>query len=354
MNRPIWAIGVTLGIISGAALAYAEDPAAADALFNKGVSEMNAGNYEVACLAIAESQRLDPRPGTLYVFAECEAAAGRIATAVAIYEDFLRTVAGIKSVPARNKYFDRVNKAQAKKDALAKQVPELTLVLPAGASADVRMTRDGDALTAISLGVPIPVDPGEHVITAQTLTGEVRETRVTLTRGQKETVEILLPIPVKEEPFQRFGATKPLPAPSHIEPSADTTAANLPSVSEHAPEEHSRTTLRRTGVIVGGFGVAGAIVGGVLGGLTWQKKSTIEANCVDIYCQPVGKQAADTAQMLGLGSTIAFGIGGMGMAASVVMLVMSRGGKESSKPGVQVGLVEAGPSRAMFGVKGAF
>src|SRR5690606_15567731 len=73
--------------------AGAQDIAAAEALFDKGVADMKAGRHETGCKAIAESQRLDPRPGTLFTLATCEAAWGRIATAVSRYGDYLAVYA---------------------------------------------------------------------------------------------------------------------------------------------------------------------------------------------------------------------------------------------------------------------
>src|SRR5262245_5559003 len=69
--------------------ALADDTAAAEALFNRGMADMDTGHYNTACPAIAESQHLDPRPGTLFTLAVCETRWGRIATAVTRYGDYL-------------------------------------------------------------------------------------------------------------------------------------------------------------------------------------------------------------------------------------------------------------------------
>ena len=67
----------------------------AEVLFEDGVRLMKAGQFDEACPKIAESQRLEPRPGTLFTLAECLANDGKIATALARYEEYLR-VAGVK------------------------------------------------------------------------------------------------------------------------------------------------------------------------------------------------------------------------------------------------------------------
>ena len=55
---------------------------AAKALFDRGVEQLEAGHFNRACPAIEKSYQLDPRPGTLFTLAECEAKRGRLATAV--------------------------------------------------------------------------------------------------------------------------------------------------------------------------------------------------------------------------------------------------------------------------------
>src|SRR6185436_17789381 len=61
----------------------------AQALFDRGLKDMLAGRYSTGCSLIAESEKLDPRPGTLFTLAECYAKAGKLATALAHYGDFL-------------------------------------------------------------------------------------------------------------------------------------------------------------------------------------------------------------------------------------------------------------------------
>ncbi|HRI72733.1 MAG TPA: hypothetical protein PK156_51205, partial [Polyangium sp.] len=110
---------------------------------------------------------MDPRPGTLFAMAECAAAADHIATAAALYEKFLATVARIESQTQQAKYLARVNKAQIRRDELLSEIPRLTLVAPPGLNSDARITLDGETIASTSLGVERPVNPGDHVIAVQ-------------------------------------------------------------------------------------------------------------------------------------------------------------------------------------------
>ena len=88
-------------LLSVAAPAFADDPYAeqdedpykhldAEAQFKDGVAAMRRRDFDEGCPMIARSFELDPRPGTSYALAECEAQWGRLATAVAHFKQFLR------------------------------------------------------------------------------------------------------------------------------------------------------------------------------------------------------------------------------------------------------------------------
>ena len=80
------------------------------------------------------SYKLDPRAGTLFTLAECEAKRGRLATAMARYDDYLSLYARLSEEQLR-KQGVREKIARNQKVALSLQVPELTLLLPSEAPA---------------------------------------------------------------------------------------------------------------------------------------------------------------------------------------------------------------------------
>jgi hypothetical protein len=259
------------------------------ALFNQGLKEMLAGDCAHGCPRIAESYRLDPRPGTLFTLAECDARWGRTASAVALYAGFLRSVERMPTA-AREKQADRVTIATSQVQQLTPHVPSVVLTLPPNTPRGTTVRQDDMVIGEPALGIPLPIDPGEHVIRVQIPSGAVREQRFRIQDDQR--LDIAVELPTAEQP-----ATAPLAA-SSTPPSNRTLA-----------------------YAIGGFGVAAVAVGAVTGLMTMSRKSTIESNCNDIWCNPDGKSAADEARTTGAVSTVAFGVGLAGLATGIVLLL---------------------------------
>lgn len=314
--------------------ALAQSASSADALFDKGVAEMEAGRFATACPALAESQMLDPRPGTLFALAECERKAGRLATARARYAEYLRIVAGMTGA-TRQKHAERAQIAETEARALEPEVPTLVLRLPPKAPTDVRVTRDGQEVAAAALGEPQPVDPGEHVITSQAPSGPLVEQRVTLARRERKAVDLRL----ENAPV---AASPPVIAPA-------------PPASEGAEPVDGKGRFI-AGLAVGGFGIAGLVVGGIAGGLAIGQKKIVDEHCKTITtCDDPGYAAVQSGKTIGTVSTVGLVVGLAGVAAGVVLVLTApRGSKATGmSPAMRAGVLRAGPGGALFGVEGA-
>ncbi len=287
--------------------AMAEDLAVADALFKKGLEDMEAGKFDTACPAIGESMRLDPRPGTLFTLAECEGKAGKIATAVARYEDYLQLFARL--TPAQQKkQLGREQIAAERKNALSADVPLLTLVLPPNAPPGTRVIRDGVDLAAPAIGLALPVDPGQHLIVVQVPDQPPSETKITIAKKEKKTLTLEIKI-VKVD--------KPPPKNDQVQqPKND-------QVQQQVPPDTGKTSGRRMGAyVVGGIGIAGVAVGAVTGAMVFGKKGTITGNChgaTGTDCNQTGLDAVNSAKGLGTVSTIAFIAGGAAVVTGVIL-----------------------------------
>ncbi len=291
-----------LASVSVAAVAQAQDSVVSEALFNRGVADMEAGRFDNACPAIAESLRLDPRPGTLFTLAECEAKWGKIASAITDYTDYLGLVSRMSaSEHAAQADREKISREQIEK--LRPQLPHLTLVLPAGAPADVAVKRDGTTLTSVSLGIELPVDPGDHLIVTQVPGGPEHTQHVTLGPGERKRLELEMAPP----------------RANRVVPSAASNRTRSTASAYPQPRARSGSHDRTWAWVAGGIGVAGVSVGTVTGLMSMSKKKTVDDNCTGSVCNAEGKSAADTGKMLGTTSTVSYGVGLAGLATSVLL-----------------------------------
>jgi hypothetical protein len=341
-----------LGPLSVATPALAEDVEAATTLFNRGLSDMEAGWYTTACPALAESQRLDPRPGRLFTLSQCEVRWGRVATAVTRLAEYLQLYEHLPpDQKAKQEERSKVAKDQLSK--LTPEVPELTLSLPPGAPAGTLVKRDDAVVAGAALGVSLPVDPGEHVVSTQAPGGTVWELRFTLARGEKRP----LMLEVKAAPT---APARPAPPPAVVAATPDPAKQSAPP-----PQTKAGPSGRRVAVYaIGGLGVAGLALGGVMGGLALGKKSTIESNCGDAvhmaptFCNQTGVDAGKSIKPLGLASTIGFAAGLAGVTAAVVLLVTE---PSAAKPTtgahgrwISPEVISLAPTGATLGAHGSF
>src|SRR4051812_3860428 len=112
LRTPQFALVLSLACCAFVTNASAADSVTAEALFEKGVAEMQAGRFETACPAIEESQRIDVRPGTLFTLAECYAQWGKVATASARYQEYVDLVSQL-TVEQQQRHRARVEIARA-------------------------------------------------------------------------------------------------------------------------------------------------------------------------------------------------------------------------------------------------
>jgi hypothetical protein len=300
--RP-WSFGLCLvtACLALARPATAQPTTQADALFQQGLSDMQAGNYESGCPRLAESHRLDPSPGALFTLAECEAAWTKVATAIEHYQAFVDV---LTSLPAarRDRFDERRRIALEKIAALSSTAPEITVDVSAAAAASLSVKRDGQLVEPSSYGVGRKVDPGQYVFTAEVDGRTVWERTVRL--SLQDRAQIQVPWPVQEE-------LKTVAAPS--EP-----------ITEAAPGTNRKAPLRVLTYVSGGVGIAGLAAGIVAGGLALGKKNIIEKHCPGRLCDAEGRSAVESGQRAALVSTLGFAVGLAGAAAATTLLLLRR------------------------------
>jgi hypothetical protein len=342
----IGALLVGLAWAMSASSAFAQDAATAEALFRKGLDDMEAGQYARGCPALGESYRLDPRPGTLFTLAECEAKGGLLASAVAHYGDYLALFARMPGEQrARQQGRDVI--AQRQIADLEALVPHLIVVVPADAPAGTIVRRDGVMLGTPSWGIALPVNPGDHELATKAPRGDLTVTRVSIARGETKRVEVLV--------------AQPPPAPSEETVPARRTPANPPAVVPmNAPASDSTRDTGAVGsrrvwtYILGGLAIEGFAVGTAAGILAWDKKRVIDRECDGSECSPVGLDAADTARSLGTLSTVSFGVGAASLVGAWVLWATEPATPSAANTHLQPVVAADGRSGGFVGVRGGF
>ncbi len=337
-----------LGPLALALPAAAQDIAAAEALFNDGLAHMEAGRYETGCKAIAESQRLDPRAGTLFTLATCEARWGHVATAVTRFGDYL-TLYERLTPEQQARQGNRPISAKEQRAKLGPEVPELTLSLLPGAPVGTVVERNGAVIAGAALGLPLPVDPGEYLVSTRVPGGDVWEQRITIAKGEKKQVTLQ----VTTAPAVDASKGKVVPVKGKVIESGPPAVKTGPS------------GRRVAAYVVGGVGLAGLALGGVMGGLTLAKKGTIDEHCGkginssdETLCDQTGLDAANGAKTFGLVSTLGLAVGLAGVATSAVLLLTEPRKTTTANAAhgrwISAGVLSVGPSGGMVGAQGAW
>jgi hypothetical protein len=301
-TRLAWLFAAALLLGNRAALASSGD---AEAAFRAGRKAMQAGDYATACARFAESERLEPAPGTLLNLADCEEHSGHL---VAAHEHFGLAASGFPRGDARRTL------ALQRESGVEKRLVRLTLRL-APSAPEGTVVRDGDTvLPGSALGSSRLVDPGPHVVVVAATGHADHPYALTLREGDQ--VEQTLEPGDVSAPGAPPAPPTAVPVPAPVEPGPPA----APAASQ---------TRRTIGYVVGGAGVAGLALGTVAGILALDRASTVKDHCPDLACDSQGLDAASQGKWLAPTSTAAF-IAGAALLAGGAYLVFFGGSPSSS------------------------
>jgi hypothetical protein len=272
------------------------DPAAAETLFRQGRALSDAGDVEGACAKFRESARLDPAIGTTFNIADCEERLGHLARAWTLFGEV------VQRLPPTDKRHDVAKKRAA---ALEPRLPKLSVRLAANAPASARVTRDGVELGPASLGTPLPVDPGEHLVVVSAPGHADQRFKLLISEREIRILDAdvgpLEPKRVDEPPLGRAPVDQQLP-PSH-------------SIS---PPPRSPVL----GYAIGGIGVAGFVTGAIAGALVLQKKHVVDQHCgATKLCDDEGYQASKSGKTLGIVTTAGLLTGAIGVGTGAFLIL---------------------------------
>jgi hypothetical protein len=306
-NRPVvLAVALAAAVVIGGPSEAGAQPTAAEVAIAEGLFEtarslMNAGKVSEACPKLAESQRLDPRLGTLLNLAACHELEGRTASAWAEYGD-----AAVRAERAGQQ--ERVKLARDQASKLEARLSRLVIRVAPEDGSDVEIRIDGARLGAATLDVPIPVDPGSRTIEIRAPGKRLWSTSVVVQPGPATAT-------VNAPPLERE-------APVH--PSAPAASPREPAPSAPPPQTTTDATSGRTIAAVTAFVVgAGSIgVGSVFGVLAISKESDADTICPGHACSTQdGIDQHEGAARAGTISTVLFGVGIAAIATGAALLL---------------------------------
>ncbi len=296
-SRTVLAIAA-LSLCSATASAQqgASRQASAQAVFEDAKKLMAKHDYAAACPKFADSQQLDPAPGTQFNLADCYENAGQTASAWATF----------KSAAASYKAHNRPeweSKARERAAALEPRLSKLTIVVGAtGAIAGLEVIRDGAPVVASERGNPIPLDPGTHTIEVSA-------------PGKTKWTKSLTVAPDGEQQTVTLPALENAPAAAREPPPRE---PERTSTSATSPQPSGQKTI---GLVVVGVGVVGIVIGSITGLMAISKNKTSTDACPsDGACgNPDAVDANRSASTLGTVSTIGFIAGGTALVAGGVL-----------------------------------
>lgn len=303
----------------------ASDSATAQALFDEGKRLMTAGRYADACPKLEESQRLDGGSGTLVNLASCYEHLGRLASAWTTYLE-----AATQAHAAGNGEREAAARDFAK--ALAPRLSRLEIRVPEEARlAGLEIKRDGALVGSAQWGVPLPLDPGEHVIAA-TAPGRAPWQERVKTGAPGSTVSVNVP-KLHEE------AAAPGAAPVAAAAAAPTVTEQPPAPASASASSSSWPAQRTFALVAGGIGLAGVVVGAVFGLQSMSYHDEAEKLCGPTTCPTQdGVDKSDDARRAGTWSTVGFIVGGAGLAAGSVLWLTAPTGPHHEQARVRLGV----------------
>jgi hypothetical protein len=206
------------------------------------------------------------------------------------------------------------------------QIPTIAFSALDASGGDVRAVRvimDGETLAEQLEGQPFSIDPGEHTFTFEAAGRAPVTKQFVVVEGQKDRREVIV-----------FGAA--LPSSPGSAPAGERRSPAAPPDVARRQTMPGLDTQRAVALLAAGVGVVGVGLGAVFGIAAMGKRNDAESACPAACATQAGVNRWRDAAGFGNASTIAFLLGGAGLAGGAVLwLTAPRAGDVSS---AQVGV----------------
>jgi len=317
-------------LCAGAALAGAPNtaraqgssatPADGDAIklareqFSQALSLQTGGDWAGALALLKEVAAVKPTPQVRFNIAICEERLGRLVAALGDYE--------LAASDAQAEKSDQVGQeVESRLEALKARVPRVVVQRGDGADS-ATISLDGVSLGDSVLNVPLPADPGPHVIEAKAL--GFRPFKQSFRVAEQQTATIL----VKLEP----------------EP-----AASVPNVPPTArAESHSMRTI---GFVVGGVGIASLVGSGALFYLRHTTITDLDKQCgADRQtCPDSERSTVDRGKLYTTLGDVTLAVGAVGLAVGAALVIAGGHSSEQASISIAPGAAYANAGATLLG-----
>ena len=280
----------------------------ARAQFQRAIELEQAGNYSTALEQFRDVGQVRMTPQVRFHIASCEEKLGRLVTALGGYQLAYADAEGVGE--------DFKAEVDAAVTRLEASIPKLVIQRGAGAEA-AEIQLDGVALGASSVGVPVPLDPGPHSISAKAPGALPFSQTVTIAENEQKSVDVSL-----------------TPEPQEARPSVATTSGDTAD----------KSNPRLVPYVIGGVGVASLIGAGVLFSMRQSTLHKLEDQCGPNHDACPSSAAGDYSnlKLYNVTSQVALGVGVVCVGTAVTMLVLQK--KHASPATAGMMLVPSAPN----------
>lgn len=230
-------------------------------------------------------------------------------------EAYIKVIQENLPASAPKAFLNAQSAAQEELPAVEARIPKLTIQVEPAAVEGLSIELDGAAISAALVGVPTPINPGEHQIVAKS-PGQRGEARITLAEGERQEIQVQL------KPDTATPATTP--AAQNAEPGASQSPAATESSAAVTPQDASSVDRKTWGYVAGGAGIALVGVGATFAILAKGQLDDAESDpelCPGKVCSADGRSEVDSASTKAWIATAGFGVGAAALAASAYLLL---------------------------------
>lgn len=253
-----------------------------------GAEAYDKAEYATALDRFQRAEQLYKVPSITVMVARCLSRSGRVVEAVDKYEETLRVPLDAASPEAFRR---AVTDAAGEVEVARARVARIELRLPKDAPPDTKLLLDGRPVPAALIGVPTPVDPGAHRVSARAAGKAPFERELSLAEGEHQSMNVEL-----------VGLAPPQPSPPVL------TAG-------------SARALRAKPITIALLATGGAalVVGTVTGIAALNHKSALDEGCTP-GCSPNLREDLEAFRRNRTISYLSFGIGAAAAGAGALLL----------------------------------